>query len=281
MHDIIFGGCCGWRRKRARLRDCDIQMLPRRSEYGRAHTHISLIWHSLLSRPCHLQSGSLTSSDMDAADWPLWEWPLSDVSPYNRPVFRKSVIPTGWWNRPTGSFFHSLLKLRRHTPTVDSMVDMFTLAILRASEQSIPRSSSKPRRVPVPWWTEECRDAIRARKRALWIFGRHPREENPINLSSSGSERVKLFENANGTRVSSSSPQWPVVHLQLLYGNIYDVYQSDVSTLLSRSFLWTASQQLHRMKWLTHYRPTLKPAQARQTMPLRSFQPKRVKKAAT
>jgi hypothetical protein len=69
-----------------------------------------------------------------------------------------------------------------YCPTVDSMVDMFTHAVLRASEQSIPRSSSKPRRVPVPWWTEECRDAIRARKRALKQFENHPIQENLISF---------------------------------------------------------------------------------------------------
>jgi hypothetical protein len=44
----------------------------------------------------------------------------------------------------------------------------------------IPLSSSRPRRLPVPWWTYECRAAIRTRKRALRHFQAHLTLENLI-----------------------------------------------------------------------------------------------------
>jgi hypothetical protein len=54
------------------------------------------------------------------------------------------------------------------------MVDHFTNAVVQAAAMNIPRSSIRPRRVPFPWWTDEYRDAIRARKRALKQFQIHP-----------------------------------------------------------------------------------------------------------
>jgi hypothetical protein len=67
-------------------------------------------------------------------------------------------------------------------PTLISMADKFTSTLMRASEQCDPWSSTKPRRVPVRWWTEECRDAIGTRKRALSNFRRYPTEANLITL---------------------------------------------------------------------------------------------------
>jgi hypothetical protein len=47
---------------------------------------------------------------------------------------------------------------------------------------NMPRSSIRPRRVSVPWWTDECRDAIRARKRALKQFQIHPIQDNLVSF---------------------------------------------------------------------------------------------------
>jgi hypothetical protein len=73
----------------------------------------------------------------------------------------------------------SQLAIIEETPfsTEDSMVDKFTYTVIRVSEQSIPLSYAKPRRVPDPWWKVEYRDAIRARKRGLRNF---PAEANDI-----------------------------------------------------------------------------------------------------
>ena len=66
-------------------------------------------------------------------------------------------------------------------PSCTSQVEYLTEVITTAAEYSIPRTSPSPRRVPVPWWTDACRDALRARRRALRIFQRHPTMENCIN----------------------------------------------------------------------------------------------------
>ena len=55
-------------------------------------------------------------------------------------------------------------------PTDDLSVTDFTSLLIGAAKASIPRTSGAPSRRPVPWWSDACRDAIRARKRALRAF---------------------------------------------------------------------------------------------------------------
>jgi hypothetical protein len=80
-----------------------------------------------------------------------------------------------------------LVRLLAQLPTpfvqlVDSMVDHFTNAVLQAAAMNIPRSSIRPRRIPVPWWTDECGDTIRARKHALRQFQIQPTQENLVSF---------------------------------------------------------------------------------------------------
>ena len=56
----------------------------------------------------------------------------------------------------------------------------FTTMILNSADGCIPKTSGRPRRTPVPWWTKECGDAIRARKRAFKKFDRSSTTENLI-----------------------------------------------------------------------------------------------------
>ena len=56
----------------------------------------------------------------------------------------------------------------------------FTAILLSSSDGCIPKTSGRPRRTPVPWWTKECGAAIRARKRAFRKFDRSSTTENLI-----------------------------------------------------------------------------------------------------
>ena len=56
----------------------------------------------------------------------------------------------------------------------------FTSLLLSSADGCIPKTSGQPRRTPVPWWTKECGEAIRARKRALRKFDRRSTTENLI-----------------------------------------------------------------------------------------------------
>ena len=59
-------------------------------------------------------------------------------------------------------------------------VSTFTSQLIRSAEKSVPRTSGAPRRAPVPWWTDACRDAISVRKRAFRAFQRSSTTTNMI-----------------------------------------------------------------------------------------------------
>jgi exonuclease III/ribonuclease HI len=63
---------------------------------------------------------------------------------------------------------------------VDAHVDHFTEVVIHAAQRSIPQSSEKPYRVPVPWFTPECKAAIKTRRRALATFISHPTINNLV-----------------------------------------------------------------------------------------------------
>ena len=52
------------------------------------------------------------------------------------------------------------------THTIEKIND----SIISAAEASIPQTSSSPRRLPVPWWTEECGVAIKNCKKHIKNF---------------------------------------------------------------------------------------------------------------
>ena len=48
------------------------------------------------------------------------------------------------------------------------------------NDKNSSTASGTPRRTPVPWWTDDCRVAIRARRRAFKVFDRHSTTDNMI-----------------------------------------------------------------------------------------------------
>ena len=63
---------------------------------------------------------------------------------------------------------------------VDELNDQITSIIIAAAEKSIPKSKGRSERKLVPWWTEECRQAVRQRNRALRLLKRTHNMQNPI-----------------------------------------------------------------------------------------------------
>ena len=52
---------------------------------------------------------------------------------------------------------------------IDEINKQVTSAIIRAADGAIPKSKGKKIRKMVPWWTEECQQAVRNRNR--WYHG--------------------------------------------------------------------------------------------------------------
>ena len=76
--------------------------------------------------------------------------------------------------------FNTRIETGLNSPGAADSMESFTSLIVCAAEASIPKTSGCPKRPPVPWWTDECRDVIRARKRAYRAFDRHSTTENLI-----------------------------------------------------------------------------------------------------
>ena len=58
----------------------------------------------------------------------------------------------------------------------------FTTLLHAAAEKTIPKTSTKSKRPPKPWFSEECKEAISERKAALKRFGNHPTKTNLDNF---------------------------------------------------------------------------------------------------
>lgn len=61
-------------------------------------------------------------------------------------------------------------------------VETFTNTLYEAAISSIPRTSEITKRVPVPWWTNDIKVAIRNRQKALKTFKRCPNEQNLVQF---------------------------------------------------------------------------------------------------
>jgi ribonuclease HI len=72
--------------------------------------------------------------------------------------------------------------------SVEEKVKTITDALVAAAEGSIPTSPSTMRRIPVPWWTPACKEALQTRKRALRSFSKRP---SPANLEAFRLARAK------------------------------------------------------------------------------------------
>jgi hypothetical protein len=116
-------------------------------------------------------------------------------------------------------------------PDVDSMVDYFTNAVVQAAAMNIPRSSIKPFRDSVPWCTDECRDAIRARKRALKQFQIHPIQVNLVSFKCLRAAARRIIQNAKRRSSEAHYLLCSAQHPQTSFGKGYAVCRVNVEVL--------------------------------------------------
>ena len=101
-------------------------------------------------------------------------------------------------------------------------VEQFTSLVLEAADRCIPRTSAFPRRTPVPWWSDECKRAICARKRAYKAFDRNSSTENMIAFRNARASARRTIKDAKReswrkyvtslNRSSSLSDVWARIH---------------------------------------------------------------------
>ena len=104
----------------------------------------------------------------------------------------------------------------------DISAEKFTSLVLDAANECIPRTSTASRRTPVPWWSEECKKALRARKRAFKSFDRNSTTENLIAYRKANAHVRRTLKDAKRdcwlkyvaqlNRFSSLSDVWARIH---------------------------------------------------------------------
>ena len=75
-------------------------------------------------------------------------------------------------------------------------MNIINQSIISAAESSIPKSAIKPKKCPVPWWSDEVANAIKNHKRALRQFSQIPSVENLRNFQLLKSRARKIIRSA-------------------------------------------------------------------------------------
>jgi hypothetical protein len=190
----------------------------------------------------HLFLGSGTSSALNLAfcspglvvhlDWSiLADLHGSDHYPVNLHISTPSPTVSRhpkWITKHAdwAGFSQSLIFEDQEFPSVNSMVEYFRSTVFRAVSQYVPQSSTTPHLTPVLWWTDHCRDAIRARKRAPSHFRAHPKLENLISFKRFRANAQRVICEAKHTSWKAFVSPGP--HVRMLCGTNYGVCQLNV-----------------------------------------------------
>ena len=58
----------------------------------------------------------------------------------------------------------------------------FNETVISIADETIPKTSTNPKHPGKPWYNDECKDAIKNRKKAERRFGKHPTSDNLCNF---------------------------------------------------------------------------------------------------
>ena len=81
----------------------------------------------------------------------------------------------------------------------DDPVSQFNCILLEIADRTIPKSSNNHRRIPKPWFTEECKEAVINRKRLLQKFKIQPTTVNLITFKKAQALARKTIRTAKRT----------------------------------------------------------------------------------
>ena len=146
--------------------------------------------------PTHitLPSGSTSAIDLSlssaaVADRFRWRTHMSPCGSDHFPIWLWSEIPhpgsrTPQWNLLkadwTSFTADCVLDFDPTDASTDTLNEQVSDKILESANKHIPKTSSLPKRIPVPWWSEDCQRAIRERRRRSRAFNRRPTTDNLI-----------------------------------------------------------------------------------------------------
>lgn len=91
-------------------------------------------------------------------------------------------IPKWKLHRANWKLYHQLCEetTTQSITGADDPVDKFSQNILDIAEKCIPKSSADPNRPHLPWFSKECKLAIKEKRKALDFFRKHPTHTNML-----------------------------------------------------------------------------------------------------
>jgi len=135
----------------------------------------------------HIQTNSMSCIDLSICSSCLtndFEWTIcddlygSDHFPIKLKLRNHKLttrIPRFNFRRADWSLFRAELVYPTECidqPNIDETIETFNSSIINAAEKSIPKTGSTFRSRPVPWWNDQCKQAIAAQKRAFRRYRR-------------------------------------------------------------------------------------------------------------
>ena len=144
--------------------------------------------------PTHitLPAGSTSAIDLSlssatVADRFRWRTHASPCGSDHIPIWLWSETPhpgarTPQWNLRKADWCSftadCLLEFDATGQSTDAINERLCEVILESATKHIPKTSPLPKRIPVPWWSDDCRRAIRDRRRFFRAFQRRPTTSN-------------------------------------------------------------------------------------------------------
>lgn len=146
------------------------------------------LWNDRSFTYLHPGHGTYSAIDISICDPDLFldfAWrPLDDLCGSNHfPLIMSSrdtdvqFRPPRWQLKKANwsVFYYRCDVLLGHMPQdIDNPVDHFTKTLISIAEEAVPKTSGKPHRRSNPWFNDDCKKAIDARKKATSVFNKHP-----------------------------------------------------------------------------------------------------------
>lgn len=149
---------------------------------------------------------------------------------YNTKPVEKWKLKTANWNLYQNRVEEDLQNFQIDND-IDGTLEKFTNIIINAATASIGKTTHITKHIPVPWWNNECQNAIKQSKHAFNKYKRHPTLENLLTFKN-------LRAKARYTVKHSKKESWKQ-------------YISTINTSSSTSEVWNKIKRIGGTKTYT------------------------------
>ncbi|ORD93096.1 RTJK, partial [Enterospora canceri] len=241
------------------------------------------------------RTGNATAIDLSLASPNMFSdfsWEVSDDAhgsdhlpiciSYSRDVASIPPPPKFNFKRADWATFRVVADVDVSGEDTDTMVSNATHSILHAAEACIPKTSTIHTKHGVPWWTTDCRQALRERNRRYRYFSQQPSQANFMAYKKARAQARKVILQAKRgsfreftASVSRTTPLgqvWNTVHI--LSGKktttpVTTLITNGVVTDTPQAIANTLARQFERASSSASFHPAFLPRKeaAEQTVP--------------